>query len=233
VKFLAKPAQESSNPSAFAAEEQRLGTLLKSVLLALSLLPTIAFAQASELENPGSVSAVQERAYRMNFEFDLAVGSLPLDAFYKGYYGQAGAVVHFSDVFAWQVARGSYSFNVNTGLREQLERDFMVKPTTFDEVQWFIGSDVLLKPFYGKSSVINKWVLHYEAHFILGLSIFKMSVSNFSPAVNLGAGVRLFHTKYVSYRLDVTDNVVVNTRQKPFNVLTIQLMLALNFGTTE
>ena len=209
------------------------GVFLKRALLFTSLLASFAaFAQAAELENPGSVSAIQERAYRMSFELDLAIGSLPVDAFYKGFYGQAGVAVHFGDFIAWQ-AHGAYSYNVNTGLREQLERDFNALPTAFDQVQYFIGSDVLLKPFYGKTSVLNRWVLHYEAHFILGVNVFKFTVGGFSPALNLGAGVRLFQTRYVSYRLDVTDSVVFNNRQKAFNVVTIALMLGLNFGAGE
>ncbi len=209
---------------------------MKRVLAVVLLLSSlVARAQSTELENPGSVSAIQNRAYTMDFEFDLGVGTLPLDAFYKGYYPLAGAVVHFNDFLGWQVARGAYSFNVSTGLRDQLERDFAVAPTAFEEVQWFIGSDLLLKPFYGKSSVLNTWVLHYEAHFILGASLFKFSVAQFSPALNLGFGIRLFHNRYVSYRLDVSDAIVFGIvgKAKISQVITIQLMLALNFGGTE
>ena len=207
---------------------------MKRVLAVVLLLSSlVARAQNNELENPGSVSAIQNRAYSMDFEFDLGIGTLPLDAFYKGYYPTLGVVVHFSDAVAWQVARGAYSFNLSTGLRDQLERDFGVLPTAFDEVNWFVGSDLMLKPFYGKSSVLNTWVLHYEAHLLIGASLFKFSVGGFSPAVNLGAGVRLFHNHYVSYRLDVTDAVVINNKLKLSQVITIQLMLALNFGGTE
>ena len=204
--------------------------LLAVVLLLCSLT---ARAENNDLENPGSVSAIQNRAYTLDFEFDLGAGTLPLDAFYKGYYPTLGAVVHFSDYLAWQVARGGYSFNVSTGLRDQLERDFGVLPTAFDEVNWFVGSDVMFKPFYGKSSVLNTWVLHYEAHFLVGVSVFKFSVAGFSPAINLGGGIRLFHTRYVSYRLDVSDAVVINSKLKLSQVITLQLMIALNFGGTE
>jgi len=207
---------------------------VKRVLAVVLLLSSfVARAQTTELENPGSVSAIQNRAYTMDFEFDLLVGTLPLDAFYKGYYPGGSVVVHFSDYVGWQVARGGYSFNVSTGLRDQLERDFGVLPTAFDEVNWFVGSDLMLKPFYGKSSVLNTWVLHYEAHFLIGASLFKFSVGGFSPAINLGAGIRLFQNRWVSYRLDVTDNLVINSKAKLSQVITIQLMLALNFGGTE
>src|SRR3954465_15815426 len=114
-------------------------TTLNRVLVSLSLLAsTLAFGQASELENPGSVAAVQERPYRLTHELNLAIGSLPLDAFYKSFYGQVGYIYHFTDTFAWQVGRGAYNYNVHTGLREKLEADYGVLPTAIDETQFFI-----------------------------------------------------------------------------------------------
>ncbi|MFZ5468630.1 MAG: outer membrane beta-barrel domain-containing protein [Myxococcota bacterium] len=204
---------------------------MRAVLVGLAVLaPTLATAQVEELENPGTVAAVQERAFRMSHELTLGLGSLPLDAFYKGFYGQVSYTYHFTDSFAWQVGRGAYSYNLNTGLREQLERDFGVLPTAFDEVQYMVGSDLFWSPMYGKTAFLNKSVLHFSAHFIGGATVFKFT-NAFRPAVNVGLGARLFQNRYVSYRLDLTNNLVLSER--PFNVLTIQLLAALNFGATE
>ena len=195
------------------------------------LASSLAFGQASELENPGSVSAVQQRPYRLTHEVDVAGGSLPLDAFYKSFYGQIGYIFHFTDVLAWQVGRGAYNYNVGTGLREDLEKKFAVQPTANDEAQFFVGSDLMFSPFYGKTAVLNRFVLHFEASLILGLSIFKFTVGGFQPAVNIGARLRLFQNKYVSYCLDITDNVVITTK-KAANVLALQLVVAVNFGSS-
>lgn len=203
------------------------------VFLVLSFAPAV-FAQNLELENPGSVSAIQKRPYRMSFEFNpVVVGTLPLDAFYKSYYLAGGVVVHFNDYLGWQVGRGAYCFNVSTGLRDLLEKTFSVLPTANDEINWFVGSDVMFKPFFGKTAVLNTWVLHYEAYFLVGAALFKYTVGGFQPGVNLGGGIRLFHTRYVSYRLDVTDTLVISNRLKVSNVIAVQLMLGLNFGSDE
>jgi outer membrane beta-barrel protein len=205
-------------------------------ILVLSLLaPLAAVAQSEELENPGTVSAVQERAYRMQHELDLSIGILPLDAFYKGLYAQVGYVFHFTDAFAWQVGRGAYVYSAHTGLREQLERDFNVLPTAFDEVQFFVGSDLMWKPFYGKLSVLNTYVVHGEVYLLLGVTVFKFTDS-FRPGINLGGGGRIFISKYASIRLDLTENVVLPTggAAKTFaNVMTVTLGLGINFGGTE
>ncbi len=205
---------------------------MRILFLATALLAsTQAFSQVEELESPGRIAAIQDRAYRMNHELTLTFGVLPLDAFNKSLFLQAGYTFHFTDYFAWQVGRGSYAYSFGTGLREQLERDFGVAPTTFDSVQWFVGSDLLFTPFYGKAALMNRWVMHFDTHLILGATVFKYAVSSFRPAVTFGLGARLFQNRWVSWRIDVTDSVVLPLPLK--NELSVQLTLALNFGATE
>lgn len=208
---------------------------MKAWIVAAALLPSVALAQAEELENPGKVAAVQERLYRMNQELSLGVGTLPLDAFYKGFGPQVTYTFHFSDTFAWQIGRGMYSYAAPTSLRQQLERDFGVLPTQFETVQWMAGSDLVWSPIYGKTSFLNQRVLHFEAFAMVGGTLIKTTQS-FRPALDLGVGVRVFNSRFVSYRLDVTDNVCIPTKATTItflNVPTIILSVALNFGSPE
>lgn len=207
----------------------------------LTLLPALAWADEDDgLENPGAVAAVQDRLFRMNHELSLGVGVLPWDAFYKGLAVQVGYTYHFSDKFAWQVGRAMYSYDVNTGLEDQLERDFHVKPTTLEQAQWMVGSDLVWSPLYGKTSFLNRSVSHFDAWLLLGGSVIKFNstgsdggtLNSFKPAVNVGLGARLYSSRRVSYRLDLTDNVVI-TKDRIFNVPTVQLGVALNFGSLE
>ncbi|MBE2253100.1 MAG: outer membrane beta-barrel domain-containing protein [Myxococcus sp.] len=206
-------------------------------LLATALVfASAAAAQTQELENPGVTSAIQDRPYRMLHELDLWVGVLPLDAFYVGVYAQVSYVYHFSDRFAWQVGRGAYGLAARTPLRAELERTFGVQPTANDEVQFFVGSDVMWKPFYGKLAVLNRAVIHGEVHLLGGATLFKFSNSGFRPGINIGGGGRIFLNRYVSFRLDLTHNVVLPTGGGTTsfgNVMTVNLALALNFGGND
>ena len=83
-------------------------------------------------------------------------------------------------------------------------------------------------PFYGKAAILNKAVAFYEAYLLLGVTVFRYT-NAFRPAVNLGGGVRLFQNKYLSYRLEVSDNIVI--KEKPEQVMQVNLMIALNFGS--
>ena len=210
----------------------------KLLLLALWTVPALAVAQSEELENPGTVSAVQERAYRMSHELTLGVGVLPLDAFYKGLMAQVGYTYHFSDSFGWQIGRAAYSYNIDSGLKSQLERDFGVLPTAFSEVRYFVGSDLMWTPLYGKGSWLNHTVTHFEGFGVLGGSVFNLvnglnsASTTFRPAVNVGIGLRVYSGRHLSYRFDLTDNVIVSPGGIT-QVPTLQLSLGLNFGGTE
>lgn len=210
---------------------------MRYALLLLLLAPGLALAQAEALENPGTTSAVQDRLYRMNHELSVGIGVLPADAYYKGYYAGVSYAYHFNDHFAWQVGRGAYSYNVETGLRSQLERDFGVAPTATafeDEVEWMVGSDLMFSPFYGKTAILNRKVIHFEAFLLGGATLFKLNRDGgFRPGANLGLGIRVFKSDTLSFRLDVANNVVFAGASRIINIPTIQLGTAFNFGATE
>jgi len=46
-------------------------------------------------------------------------------------------------------------------------------------------------------------------------------------------GMRVFRSNHLSFRLDVTNNVVWAGASRIINIPTIQLATALNFGATE
>ena len=214
----------------------------RTILLLVCLAPAMAFAQGEELENPGTVLAVQDRTYRMSSELVLGIGIAPLDAFYKGLIGQIAYVYHFSDSFAWQVGRGLLSYNIKTGLRDQLETQFGVSPTAFPQLNWMVGSDVMWTPIYGKTSWLNKSVGHFEVFGLLGASVVNERLAAdvatgtgttvFRPAIHVGLGARVFTNKSVSFRLDFSNDFVIYKGLES-NIILVQLSLALNFGGTE
>jgi outer membrane beta-barrel protein len=207
----------------------------RALFAATVLCATLAFGQKEEDDDATPLSAVQERTYRMQHEFSLGIGVLPVDPYSKGLFAQFGYTAHFSDTFAWQVARGAYSYAVKTELRNQLERDFGRLPTEFDEIQFFVGTNAVWTPIYGKLSVGNRWDVHGEVFLSVGATLFKFT-QNFRPGVNLGLGGRVFLNRALSLRLDLADNVVIPTGAAApnlGNVLEFSLALALNLGATE
>lgn len=203
-------------------------------LLACCLVASPAFAQL-ETEEVNAPTAIQERAYVMMHEIDFTGGLLPLDPFTKGGYVGGSYVAHFNDFVAWEVARGAYNFGLKTDLRTQLERDFGVLPTAFDAPQFFAGSDLLIKPFYGKLSVTNRWVVHAELFFLLGGTFFKYTAAtDFRLGPTIGVHARIFLNKVFSVRVGLDENVLFSLRDgKLSNVMALSVSIGLNIGATE
>jgi outer membrane beta-barrel protein len=187
-----------------------------------------AVASAEEpLDLPGTVVVIQDRDFQLKHELSVGAGVLPLDAFYKGLTLQLGYTHHFNDSFAWQVGRATYSRNLETSLRSQLERQWGVEPGEFRQVQWIAGSDLMWTPVYGKTAGMNQAIAYFEGFLLGGGSVVKLN-TGFAPAVNLGVGARLFLGQALSVRLDVTDQLVFS--RGVMHVPGLQLAAAFNFG---
>jgi outer membrane beta-barrel protein len=207
---------------------------VKHVSLVASLLvagPSLAqsLLQPDDEPVPGANQAIQERAYRLTYEIAAAAGLMPVDPYTKQVHVGGVMALHFSDAIAWQV-RGGYAFSWASSLRQQLERDFNVISTAFSPVQFFAGTEILFKPFYGKSAVANRFVIHYEAYIEAGATVFKYT-NAFRPAVDVGGGFRIFQNKVLSYRLELVDSIVLTGGLT--NALSINLLLCLNIGSSE
>ena len=101
-------------------------------------------------------------------------------------------------------------------------------------LQWMVGSDLVWSPVYGKMAINNRSVVHFSGFLLGGATVMKLErADGFRPAVNLGLGVRVFTSRNVSFRFDVTNNVVFVGATRIIQVPTLQLSTALNFGATE
>lgn len=197
---------------------------LASLLAVLAFVPS-AFASDEE---PARVSVVQKRQYTLRHEIALSGGFLPLDAFYKGVTVNAAYTFHFNDHFAWRVGRFAYNGSIPTGLTRQLQQQFGVLTTDFPQVQWLAGSDLQWNAFYGKTAFMNAFVLHLALFLTLGGDAVKTQ-TDVLPAANFGGGIRFFATEWLSLKLEATNHFVFG--KKSFNIVDLQLALAVNLGS--
>jgi len=203
--------------------------LLGTLLIVACLVPAV--AQADDLEDAedsGQLAAVQHRKFREAHELQIAFASLPLDAFYKTVGLEAGYTWHFSDRLAWEVIHGGYAYELDTGLKQQLQTDFGVQPTAFEIAKYYVNSDIVWKPLYMKASFINRSVVHGEIFFLGSGGFFDMS-SGIHPSVNGGLGLRFYLSPHVSVRIDGRDNAVFIKGVK--QVLAFSGGLSFDFGS--
>lgn len=177
-------------------------------LVCLSVAPTVR-AEDEQLDQ-GKVFAIQERAYRMNHEFSLSFGFLPLDAFYKMFSINGHYIVHFDDLWAWEAVHLGFSkyLSVDTGLKGELNDRWDTQPTDPEEnrIDFTLDTNLMIKPFYGKAVLFDDVVIFGETYLVFGLGAEKFETAWF-PAVNVGIGLRVYLAETVSARLEVREYV--------------------------
>lgn len=211
---------------------------LRSSLVVIPLITVLATAavpgaaHAEEFEEGGKLFAVQNRKYVMGHEFLIGLGTIPLDAFYKGISGTFAYTYHFSDLWAWEIASGTYSLNVDTNLRDELEQNFGVRPTRFPELQFIVGSNIVFKPLYGKLAFLNDTLVYTELYLTLGPAVANYENGGVHIGLNVGGGARLYLTKNFSVRFEIRDYQFISaeTFQDTENELLLQVGIGLNIN---
>ena len=180
------------------------------VLLVISLFPVALSAETEESEKGLSALAVQNREHTMIHEIGAAVGILPIDAFTKGLTVTGAYTVHFTDLIAWEIGQFTYSYGIDTDLKDELRTALAVEPTPFEVVKFFVTSNLLFKPLYGKLAVLNRMLIFGEIFFSAGGGWGRLSITDRGIA-DFGAGLRMYAGKYVSFRLDVRDYIFITS----------------------
>lgn len=201
-----------------------------AILIGLTLCQT-AWAEDDEYGQGGQLFAIQNRKHLVSHEFTLGVGTVPLDAFYKGLTGSFGYTYHFSDLWAWEVVQGTYSFNIDTDLKDQLLTDWGVEPTDFPELLYFVGSNVVFKPVYGKAALLNDGLIYGELFFTAGANVAEYENGGFFVGGNIGAGLRVYLSQYFAVRFEIRDYQFISAEtlfSDTKNELFLQMALGLN-----
>ncbi len=188
------------------------------VLCGLVFAPLVsAAAEETGYGEGGKVYAVQKKGYQLKHELYGAVGVLPMDAMYKGVTIGGGYTYHFSHHFAWEAVQILYSYNIDTGLKGDLQNSFDATPESFREVQFLVNSNVVFVPLYGKMSWLNRNVVQMELYLTAGPGIAKYKEYELRGADtyteegkyyfsgNFGIGLRFFINHQFSVRLDMRD----------------------------
>jgi outer membrane beta-barrel protein len=186
------------------------GSLKLSALLVLATLvltPVGALALEDDLDQ-GKVFAIQARSHRMNHEFTLSMAFLPLDAFYKFFAVSGHYVVHFTDMWAWEAIHFSFSkyLDIDTGLKSELSDKWDASATDTPRIDYFIDTNLMLKPLYGKMTLFDSLVIYMETYFILGIGAEKFETAWF-PCGDIGVGMRIFLTDTLSLRFEAREYV--------------------------
>lgn len=187
----------------------------------------------------GQLEVLQNRKYNLLNELIVTVGGLPADAYNKGLTITGGYALHFSQFVAWEVGTFTYSYNIDSGLKEKLVRVvnlYGLGTPELPEINWFVTSNLVLKPIYGKQAIFNRNVIHVEAFLLAGPAIVNRSTpdTEFSIGANFGAGLRFWLSEHTSLRIDIQELLFYGSNTKEIeSALHLHAGFGFAFGGDE
>ena len=202
------------------------------VLIGAVLLVGTAPARADISEQGGELYSIEKRDIMGSHELVLSLGTLPMDAFAKGFTLQGSYSYHFSQLIGWEIIGGMWSFNFGTGLKEELKDRFDVQPTEVGELKWIINSNFIFKPLYGKFALTNDKLFTGEMFFVAGYALGGFTAA-FPSGFDVGLALRMYLGRYFSIRLDVREYFFLPGFSSIDDQLFVSLGLALTFGFGE
>lgn len=205
-------------------------------------LLTLTFASASPAfadddldEEQVATYAVQSRLFRLGGELNVAAGILPINAFNKGLTVGGSFTYHFSNALAWEIINANYVYKqLDTGLKTELLDNFEVQPTEIAAIDLLMSSSLVLKPFYGKLAVFNRRVIHMELSIPAGITMGRYTnPQKYLVGPNVGLIARVFLSTHTALRIDVRENVLINSNWNTRNELHVSLGLSFAWGGDE
>ena len=175
----------------------------------LIVLVVLTASVAAQAQESGRLLAIQQKKYSLGHELEVGGMFEPQDAFSNGLAIEGAYLWHFGEAWSWEVLRGGYVGQIDTGLKSQLLDQFGVAPTSFELLKYYGSSSLMWAPLYGKFALRNASLIHAEALLNLGgaLGVFTSS-TRAGPEV--GVGVRVFLSQTFSMRFDARDAVFLH-----------------------
>lgn len=156
--------------------------------------------------------AIQRRKYELNHELRIALGTLPIDPYEKGWSASLSYTYHFNDYVAWEIVQLTGALHTDTDLREQV---LLINPEAEDDFaspRLLATSGIEITPLYGKFTLLNSLVVHQQLFVGVYAGVafgnrrdLSETFEDARPLVGLGIGTRVFLSQVVSLRIDIRD----------------------------
>lgn len=181
-----------------------------SIAVVAGALSSSARADYDDEEGGGTAVVIQDREFDLAHEFTIQAGSLPLDAFAKGWTVGGRYTLHFDDFNAWEIVGATYSFNLDTGLENALRDKFTVQPEQLPQLLLVLDSNYVMTPFYGKFVFFNQLIVYQELCLNAGATVTFWTDGSFRPGPDVGGTIRFFIWDWLSLRFDIRHALVAD-----------------------
>ena len=186
------------------------------LLLVLNLLLPVSGWCADDDEE--KVAAIQNRIFHKYHELSLSAGYIADDDFFHIYPVSAGYTFNFNEHYSWEVVRYQYMFTQEKDLKAEL-LDIGVQPSRYPEQKYALHSHLVVKPLYGKDTVLNRGIVNHETYFFIGGGVVRYewirsygeNETEDAPSLSVGAGMKFFLNEKFCLNVEIRD--LVNFRE--------------------
>lgn len=160
------------------------------------------------------IKAVPRKAVLKKGRLELApLASLSVnDAFYQ-HLAVGGSLVYYPhDSFGIGVGVDYLYENLETSNVDDVRQGLTSVPAQFEQPELFAHLDLYWVPIYGKVSLFDRNILHFEFYATGGLGIASALDDDVQPAANIGLGQRLFFSDWFALRVEARNHVYLTTQ---------------------
>lgn len=149
------------------------------------------------------IVAVEGRMYNPVSDVTATVGVLPLDAYYKALTLGLVYTRTLDSSYKWAVLNAQAAFTSDTGLKKDLLTNFSAQPQgILDYIKYYVTSDLIYSPIYGKNLAFNKTVVRTEMSLIYSVGAVAFNSGTMAPMAGFGGQIRFFSSPTFSYKFD-------------------------------
>lgn len=183
----------------------------------------------TDLAQEDRIRAVSRKTFLKRERFELLPygGVSTNDSFFRRWTVGARASYHLVDSLSLEVGGAWNAFTEElpaVGFLRRTENAVTSDATLFG----YVDAGVTFAPVYGKVAVMKEWIIHFDAFVAGGLgATFDSNASIAHPAMNLGAGARIFLLPWLVVRAELRDYIYPQDRS---SISAIQNLLMFNLG---
>ncbi|MFZ3229798.1 MAG: outer membrane beta-barrel domain-containing protein [Pseudobdellovibrio sp.] len=148
------------------------------------------------------VVAVEGRMYDPKSDVTASVGLLPLDAFYKALTLGLSYNRNMGDSITWGIINAQAAFTSETSLKKDLLALQVQTQGLLDYIRYYVTTDLIYTPIYGKNLLFNKSLLRTEMSLLASAGVVSFNSGDMVPMAGMGGQIRFFSSESISYKFD-------------------------------
>jgi outer membrane beta-barrel protein len=203
--------------------------MMKSFVL-LSLLISLNAWSAVDIFDVPKPTTVMNQKYKTQDELNLQLSYLPVGAINK--YAAVGGSYwkYLTPNHVWEILNFQYGIELEAQLKKDLKRPpFNAKDSDLPVLQFLATTNYIFSPFYSKSVLLNKSIVHSQLAFVGGGGIAQFSTETI-PVADLGLSQRFFYGKNSSFKFDVRYYAFFTNKELLRNQMTLGLVYVWALG---